>query len=141
VLISFNWSRNLISEAYGFAGVNDNTKGFDIRADVPQLTDETSGTLFGFWNTITFLPAVLIAGGITDKVNRKNMIFITGFLGGLATCGNYFAVSTTTFNGLYVLQAMRAANGFFSGFCQPATYSLINDMFPKSSRTKAFFLY
>jgi MFS family permease len=129
----------LISEAYGFSGDHDAETKYDIRTDVPGLNDDTKyGLLVGFWNTITFLPAVIIAGGITDKVNRKNMIFITGLLGGLATCGNYFAFRH---NGLYVLQAMRAANGFFSGFCQPATYSLINDMFPKSSRTKAFFLY
>ena len=119
----------MISEAYGFSGDHDAEARFDIRTDVPDLTDDNIGTLIGFWNTVTFAPATIIAGGITDKVNRKNMIFITGFFGGVATWLNYFAARD---DGLYVLIAMRAANGFFCAFCQPATYSLINDMFPKS---------
>ena len=80
-----------MSEAYGFSGDHDNEPLFDIRTDIPDLNDGNIGTLIGFWNTITFAPATIIAGGITDKVNRKNMIFITGFLGGLATGANYFA--------------------------------------------------
>jgi|TARA_B110001450_G_scaffold249578_1_gene267141 MFS family permease len=143
VLISFNWSRNLISEAYGFSGDHDGELTYDIRRDVTKLNDDNIGTLIGFWNTVTFAPATIIAGGICDKVNRKNMIFITGFLGGIATCLNYYAGKNdgVQIDGIYILQAMRALNGLFCAFCQPATYSLINDMFPKSSRTKAFFLY
>jgi len=114
VLISFNWSRNLISEAYGFSGDHDSQPVYDIRTDVPALSDDNIGTLIGFWNTITFAPATVIAGGITDKVNRKNMIFITGFLGGVATSLNFYADRK---GGIHILQAMRAANGLFCAFC------------------------
>lgn len=108
-------------------------------ADVPALAEGSNyGTLVGFWNSVSYAPLTLIAGGITDKVNRKNMIFISCFFGGLCTCGNYFAARP---NGMYILISMRVANGAFSAFFQPATYSLINDLFPKSHRTRAFFLY
>ena len=115
VLISFNWSRNLISEAYGFSGDHDKMPIYDIRTDVKDLSDDNIGTLIGFWNTVTFAPATIIAGGICDKVNRKNMIFITGFLGGLATCLNYYADDPV--NGINILRALRAINGLFSAFC------------------------
>ena len=42
------------------------------------------------------------------------MIFITGFLGGLATCLNYYALDN---GGIKVLIVMRAVNGLFSAFC------------------------
>ena len=91
VLISFNLSRNLLSEAYGFSGEHDGIPTFDIKTDVKGLTDDNIGTLIGFGNTVTFAPATIVAGGICDIVNRTNMIFITGFLGGIATCLNYYA--------------------------------------------------
>ena len=76
---------------------------YDIRADIPALNDGNIGTLIGFWNTVTFAPATIIAGGITDKSNRKNMIFITGFLGGVATCLNIYADDDYGPNGLTIL--------------------------------------
>jgi MFS family permease len=129
----------MISEAYGYTGRGDELTFYDITADVPALRAGSNyGTLVGFWNSITYAPLTLIAGGITDKVNRKNMIFISCFFGGICTCANYYAARP---QGLYILISMRALNGAFSAFFQPATYSLINDMFPKSHRTRAFFLY
>ena len=104
----------MISEAYGFTGEHDNTKFYDITRDVPALNAGSNyGTLVGFWNSVTYAPLTLIAGGITDKVNRKNMIFTSCFFGGICTCANYFAVGE---NGLYVLIVMRALNGAFSAF-------------------------
>jgi hypothetical protein len=47
VLISFNWGRNIVSEAYGYKGIGDDKAFFDLKHDVPTLTTENFGTLVG----------------------------------------------------------------------------------------------
>jgi MFS family permease len=104
----------MISEAYGYTGNSDGKTYYDIVADVPELAEGSNyGTLVGFWNSVSYAPLTLIAGGITDKVNRKNMIFTSCFFGGVCTCANYFAARP---DGMYVLISMRVANGAFSAF-------------------------
>ena len=93
VLVSFTWSRNLLYEAYGYHGKGDHYKFYDLKADVPTLTDSNYGGLASLSQSLTFAPCTLIAGGITDKVNRKNLVLLTGILGGLSTAGNYFAAN------------------------------------------------
>ena len=77
----------------------------------------------------------LIVGGYTDKVNRKNLVLGSCFVGGFATLANAFATNLDT------IIILRVIMGFVSALFQPASYSLINDYFPPKMRTKAFFGY
>jgi MFS family permease len=79
------------------------------------LTASTFGSLVSVWQTLAFAPCTLIAGGITDKVNRKNLVLITSILGGLSTAGNYFAAGNQS--GYTILVVMRFINSGFSAFC------------------------
>ena len=77
----------------------------------------------------------LIVGGFTDKVNRKNLILFSCLVASILSCLNGIATE------LWHLNFLRMVNGALASLFQPASYSLINDYFPKSSRTKAFFMY
>ncbi len=89
----------------------------------------------GFYNTLFYAPMTLIIGGYTDKINRKNLIMISCIFGSIITILNAWARSV---NDLIFLKII---SGFISALFQPASYSLINDLFPKQSRTRAFFMY
>ena len=77
----------------------------------------------------------LLVGGFTDKINRRNLILVSCFVGGFFTLANAWT------NDLDIIIALRIIMGFTSSLFQPASYSLINDYFPPSKRTKAFFIY
>jgi len=115
VLISFTWSRNILTEAYGYKGKGDGKTFYDIIADVPSLTPSKFGTLAGIWQTLCYAPCTLIAGGITDKVNRKNLVLFTSIIGGLSTAGNYFAAKNDY--GYLIMVIMRCINSATSAFC------------------------
>lgn len=89
----------------------------------------------GFYNSLCYAPVTLIIGGYTDKINRKNLILISCLFGSIVTILNAWATK------LEHLIVLKVCFGFISGLVQPASYSIINDLFPKSKRTKAFFLY
>jgi MFS family permease len=89
----------------------------------------------GVYNSVLYAPMTLLVGGFTDKVNRKNLILSSCFVGGFFTLANAFV---TDINYIIVL---RISMGFISSLFQPASYSIINDYFPPTSRTKAFFIY
>lgn len=91
--------------------------------------------LMGFYNSLLYAPMTLIVGGFTDRINRKNIILSSCFIGGFVTLANAFISDITIFT------ILRVAMGFFSSLFQPASYSLINDYFPPTHRTKAFFIY
>ncbi len=47
----------------------------------------------GFYNSVLYAPMTLLVGGFTDKVNRKNLILASCFVGGFATLANAFVVN------------------------------------------------
>jgi len=79
------------------------------------LTPSKFGTLAGIWQTLAYAPCTLIAGGITDRVNRKNMVLISGIIGGLSSAGNYFAAQNE--NGYLIMVVMRCINSASAAFC------------------------
>ena len=89
----------------------------------------------GPYNSMLYAPMTLLVGGFTDRVNRKNLILGSCFIGGFVTLANAFT------DNIYVIIGLRIAMGFFSSLFQPASYSIINDYFPPKARTKAFFIY
>lgn len=89
----------------------------------------------GGYNSMLYAPMTLLVGGYTDKVNRKNLILSSCFIGGFVTLANAYTTN------LSVVIGLRIAMGFFSSLFQPASYSIINDYFPPAKRTKAFFIY
>lgn len=111
------------------------TNYLSITKSLPELDGKQYGLLMGFYNTLFYAPMTLIIGGYTDKINRKNLIMISCIFGSTITILNAWAQSV---NHLIILKII---SGFISALFQPASYSLINDLFPKASRTRAFFMY
>lgn len=111
-------------------------KGADDKGTILyNFNSEQFGLLMGVYNSMLYAPMTLLVGGFTDKVNRKNLILSSCFVGGFFTLANAFV------SDIKLIIALRITMGFLSSLFQPASYSIINDYFPPSARTKAFFIY
>ena len=133
--ISNTWSRSIISAMFGYGVRGYNDGYYTMIHEVTEFTPETYGNYVGFYYSVTFVPALLFVGHLTQSWNRKLMIGISCFVWGLASYLHSYATSMTQF---YIL---RMIVGFSSSISGPATYSLITDFFEKKYRIKAFFFY
>ena len=89
----------------------------------------------GLYSSLLYVPGMLIIGGVTDKINRKYLILFSGIIGGVLCALNFFA------NTLEILIVLKIFHGLFHALSQPATFSIISDLFPKERHTYVFFLY
>jgi len=108
---------------FGVDGLKD-SKEYNIALAVDDYNPSNYGILVGpaynFLNGII----VLFTGGLSDKVNRKNMICVACFLWGFVTLMNSFATN------FFELLILRMLLGALMAFFGPAVYSLIADLFP-----------
>jgi MFS family permease len=103
---------------------------YEIATEYPQLK-QWYGALVGLVYTIPYSFFGLIAGKISDSVNRKFFLGLVLILAG-ATCG-----VTGFVNSFFMLGAMRVLHGMLNSSSNPLSFSLIADYFPPESRATA----
>jgi MFS family permease len=85
----------------------------------------------GIYYSLTFGLAVLVAGKISDRFPRRNLLMI------FCLCWNLTSIGSMLANQFFMLAIMRIMFGLFSAFSSPICYSLISDYFPPINRTVA----
>jgi MFS family permease len=108
---------------FGVEGLKDKDE-YNIALAIENYNPTNYGILVGPAFNILNGVIVLFTGGLTDKVNRRNMICVACLLWGFVTFLNSFC---STFFQLLVL---RMCLGALMAFFGPAVYSLIADFFP-----------
>jgi len=103
---------------------------FEISTAYPQLK-YWYGLLVGLIYTVPYSFFGLIAGKISDNVNRKFYLGIVLILAG-ATCG-----VTGFIDSFFLLGAMRVLHGMLNSSSNPLSFSLIADYFPPENRATA----
>lgn len=107
-----------------------NNPMYEIATAYPQLKN-WYGLLVGLVYTIPYSFFGLIAGKISDNVNRKFFLGIVLILAG-ATCG-----VTGFVDSFFMLGAMRVLHGMLNSSSNPLSFSLIADYFPPENRATA----
>ena len=126
------WQRKALNYAYGFTGLGEaaNNPFFEIATAYPQLKS-WYGLLVGLVYTIPYSFFGLVAGKISDNVNRKFFLGIVMILAA-ATCG-----VTGFVDSFFLLGAMRVLHGMLNSSSNPLSFSLIADYFPPENRATA----
>jgi MFS family permease len=126
------WHRKGLTYAYGYTYLGDVEKKttFEIASSFPQLK-QWYGLLAGLIYTIPYSFFGLVAGKISDSVNRKLFLGIVIILAS-ATMG----ISSVT-NSFFVLSAMRVVHGMLNSSSNPLSFSIIADYFPPDKRSTA----
>jgi hypothetical protein len=130
--IMVQWHRQSLSYAYGYTGVGllANNPVYEISTAYPELA-AWFGLLTGLIYTAPYSLFGLVAGQISDQVNRKFFLGITIVLASL--CMGITGFSTS----FGVLCAMRVIHGMLNAASNPLSFSLITDYFPKENRATA----
>lgn len=130
--IIVQWHRKGLTYAYGYTGLGLDAGNpfFEIAADYPPLKN-WYGMLSGLIYTVPYSFAGLIAGNMSDKVNRKFFLGIVIMLASL-TMGISGAV-----NSFAVLAVMRVFHAMMNSASNPLSFSLIADYFPPDKRATA----
>lgn len=130
--IMVQWHRKGLTYAYGYTGLGIAAGNglYEISTAFPQLK-QWYGLLAGLIYTIPYASFGLIAGKISDQVNRKVFLAIVIALASLTMGVSGF---TTSF---FVFSAMRVLHGMFNSSSNPLSFSLIADYFPPDKRSTA----
>jgi len=130
--IMVQWHRKGLTYAYGYTGlgVTANNPIYEIATAYPQLK-QWYGLLAGLIYTIPYSFFGLVAGKISDSVNRKFFLGLVIILAS-ATMG-----ISGTVNSFFVLSAMRVFHGMLNSSSNPLSFSLIADYFPPDKRATA----
>mmetsp|Transcript_10078 Transcript_10078/g.16995 ORF Transcript_10078/g.16995 Transcript_10078/m.16995 type:complete len:293 (+) Transcript_10078:473-1351(+) len=130
--IMVQWHRKGLTYAYGYTGLDfaANNAIYEISTAYPQLKS-WYGLLAGLVYTIPYSFFGLIAGKISDNVNRKLYLGIVVILASLTMGVSGFV------NSFAVLAVMRVFHGMFNSASNPLSFSLIADYFPPSKRATA----
>lgn len=107
-----------------------NNPNFEISTAYPQLK-YWYGLLVGLIYTIPYSFFGLIAGKISDQVDRKLYLGIVLILAGV-TCG-----VTGYVDSFLLLGIMRVFHSILNTSSNPLSFSLISDYFPPENRTTA----
>ena len=126
------WQRKGLNYAYGYTGLGEMAKNpvYEIATAYPQLKN-WYGLLVGLIYTVPYSFFGLVAGKISDNVNRKIYLGIVLILAG-ATCG-----VTGFVDSFFLLGAMRVLHGMLNSSSNPLSFSLITDYFPPENRATA----
>ena len=107
-----------------------NSEIFEMGTFYPELK-HWYGWLIGVFYTIPYCFFGLVAGKMTDNVNRKNFLGIVLMLAGLS-------VGITGFYDSFVLLAfMRCIHGALNSASNPLSFSIVQDYFPPERRSLA----
>jgi MFS family permease len=130
--IMVQWQRKGINYSYGYTGLGlkMNNPLYEMGTFYPQLT-EWYGWLIGFFYTIPYCFFGLVAGKMTDTVNRKTFLGIVLILAGAAV-----GVSGV-YDSFLLLAIMRMVHGCLNSASNPVSFSLIQDYFPPEKRATA----
>jgi MFS family permease len=130
------WHRKGLTYAYGYTMTGNAldiaaTKHiYEISSTFPQLKN-WYGLLAGLIYTIPYSFFGLIAGKISDNVNRKLYLGIVVMLASLTMGVSGFTSS------FVVLSVMRVFHGMLNSASNPLSFSLIADYFPPDKRATA----
>jgi MFS family permease len=99
------------------------------------LSDVQMSTLIGIAFSGLFMVAIMPAGWLSDRLNRRNMVLGAAVLWSVATifCG--------LTGGYWQFFAARSAVGLCEAIISPAAIPMIADLFPPGPRAKAVSLY
>lgn len=130
--IMVQWHRKGLTYAYGYTYLGDVEKKttFEIASSFPQLK-QWYGLLAGLIYTIPYSFFGLVAGKISDSVNRKLFLGIVIILASVT-----MGISSVT-NSFFVLSAMRVVHGMLNSSSNPLSFSIIADYFPPDKRSTA----
>lgn len=124
VYVSNQWSRYILNYLYAIS--SDSSK-YSI-TEACSLTSTEYGLLTGYGFSATFVVTGLFMGRAADSSNRRNIIVIGCFIWNAALAG---MGSSTAF---WELLVYRLVLGFGQAFSNPASYSMITDLFPPDQR-------
>ena len=102
---------------------------------LPGMTSTWYGNYAGFFYSITYAPAMLFMGHLTDRCNRVIMVSLSCMIWGALSYAHAYT------NDLWTLNALRLAIGFAQSFAGPPTYMLVSDFFEKEHRIMSFFVF
>lgn len=130
--IMVQWHRKGLTYAYGYTGLGIAAGNglYEISTAFPQLK-QWYGLLAGLIYTIPYATFGLVAGKISDNVNRKVFLAIVIALASLT-----MGVSSVT-TSFFVFSAMRVLHGMMNSSSNPLSFSLIADYFPPDKRSTA----
>lgn len=130
--IMVQWHRKGLTYAYGYTALGElaGSSVYEISSYYPQLK-QWYGLLAGFIYTIPYASFGLLAGKISDQVNRKLFLGIVVILASLTMGVSAFTSSFAVFG------AMRILHGMMNSASNPLSFSLIADYFPPDRRATA----
>lgn len=130
--IMVQWHRSSLSYAYGYTGVGllAGNPTYEISKFIPEL-DKYYGIFTGLVYTVPYALFGLVAGQISDKVNRKLFLGIVIILASLSMGLTGFGAT------IGILGAMRVVGGMLNASSNPLSFSLVTDYFPPENRATA----
>lgn len=130
--IMVQWHRKGLTYAYGYTGLGEaaNNPIYEISTAYPQLK-QWYGLLAGLIYTLPYASFGLVAGKISDQVNRKVFLGFVIMLASLTMGISGFV------NSFFVLSMMRVFHGMLNASSNPLSFSLIADYFPADKRATA----
>lgn len=126
------WHRKGLTYAYGYTGLGEQAGNamFEIATAFPQLNG-WYGALAGLIYTIPYSFFGLVAGKMSDQVNRKIFLGIV-----LAVASLTMGVSGLT-SSFAVMVVMRVIHAMANTASNPLSFSLVSDYFPPDKRATA----
>jgi MFS family permease len=131
VYISNQWSRSLVFYLVNF-GDGASSRFMNVELGFGQ-TQYSVLASFGF--TSLFAVSSLLAGKLSDRIDRAKLTSASCFMWGIATIAMGFAPSFD------VVFALRVLQGLAMGCTTPAAYGLLADLFPANLRSTANSLF
>ena len=122
--------RYAFTYSYGYTGTGYEAENsfYEISSQFPQL-NRYYGLLAGPVYTIPYSLFGLVAGKMSDQVNRSM------FLGFAVILASLTIGASGITNSLLVFAAMRVLHGVFNTSTNPLSFSLLSDYFPEDKRT------
>lgn len=132
IYVSNQWSRYIINYLYAVSYDDDDDEAdfISIKAACDLNTAEY-GLLTGYGFSATFVITGLFMGRAADTSNRKNIITAGCLIWNIALMGMGMS------SAFWELLTLRLLLGFGQAFSNPASYSMIADLFPPESRPTA----
>uniref|UniRef100_A0A7S2WU90 Major facilitator superfamily (MFS) profile domain-containing protein n=1 Tax=Rhizochromulina marina TaxID=1034831 RepID=A0A7S2WU90_9STRA len=133
IYISNQWSRYILNYLYAVP-YDDDKENKAERISIAYACDLTTseyGILTGYGFSATFVVTGLFMGRAADKHNRRNIVTIGCYIWNLALAAMGMS------SNFYELLIFRLVLGFGEAFSNPASYSMIADLFPPEKRPQA----
>ena len=102
---------------------------------IGNYSDVYFSLLIGACYSLPYICFIIFSGYINDNYNRKNLVAFCCLTWSLLTVFNSYVAH------VYPLLITRVIIGALQALSLTASYSLVNDMFPKRLRVRTFFLF